>query len=60
MTTIEGLKEAVAGGAKVKASGGIRDLKTLMMMLEGGADRIGTSASVKILGEWRDGLLQRG
>ena len=54
------MKEAVAGGAKVKASGGIRDLKTLMMMLEGGADRIGTSASVKILGEWRDGLLQRG
>lgn len=52
------MKEAVAGRAKVKASGGIRDLKTLMMMLEGGADRIGTSASVKILGEWRDGLLQ--
>ncbi len=54
------MKEAVAGRAKVKASGGIRDLKTLMMMLEGGADRIGTSASVKILGEWRDGLSRRG
>jgi deoxyribose-phosphate aldolase len=54
------MKEAVAGRARVKASGGIRDLKTLMMMLEGGADRIGTSASVKILGEWRDGLLRRG
>lgn len=47
------MKEAVAGRAKVKASGGIRDWKTALAMLEAGADRIGTSASLKILDEWR-------
>ena len=49
------LKDTVAGRAKVKASGGIRDWKTTMAMLEAGADRIGTSASLKILAEWRVG-----
>ena len=46
------MKAAVAGKVKVKASGGIRDWKTTWAMLEAGADRIGTSASVKILEEW--------
>lgn len=46
------MKAAVAGRAKVKASGGIRDWKTVNAMLEAGADRIGTSASLKILDEW--------
>jgi deoxyribose-phosphate aldolase len=46
------MKAAVAGQAKVKASGGIRDWKSAMAMLEAGADRIGTSASLKILDEW--------
>ncbi len=49
------LKETVAGRVKVKASGGIRDWKTTLAMLEAGADRIGTSASLKILEEWRAG-----
>ncbi|MDF0666580.1 MAG: deoxyribose-phosphate aldolase [Nitrospira sp.] len=47
------LKEVVAGRVKVKASGGIRDWKTTHAMLEAGADRIGTSAGLKIIGEWR-------
>jgi deoxyribose-phosphate aldolase len=46
------MKQAVAGRAKVKASGGIRDWKTTLAMLEAGADRIGTSTSLKILEEW--------
>lgn len=46
------MKAAVAGRAKVKASGGIRDWLTTRAMLEAGADRIGTSAGVKILDEW--------
>jgi deoxyribose-phosphate aldolase len=46
------MKAAVAGRAKVKASGGIRDWKTALALLEAGADRIGTSASLKILDEW--------
>jgi len=49
------LKETVAGRVKVKASGGIRDWKTTLAMLEAGADRIGTSASLKIFDEWRVG-----
>ncbi|MDF0675221.1 MAG: deoxyribose-phosphate aldolase [Nitrospira sp.] len=47
------LKEVVAGRVKVKASGGIRDWKTTLAMLEAGADRIGTSAGLKIIDEWR-------
>jgi deoxyribose-phosphate aldolase len=47
------MKEAVAGRAKVKASGGIRDWKTTLAMLEAGADRIGTSASLAIMSEWQ-------
>ena len=50
------LKEVVAGRAKVKASGGIRDWKTTLAMLEAGADRIGTSASLKIIQEWRTAI----
>jgi deoxyribose-phosphate aldolase len=46
------MKKAVAGQAKVKASGGIRDWKTTLAMLEAGADRIGTSTSLKIMEEW--------
>ena len=46
------MKEAVAGHAKIKASGGIRDWKTTLAMLEAGADRIGTSASLAIVDEW--------
>jgi deoxyribose-phosphate aldolase len=47
------MKDTVAGRAKVKASGGIRDWKTTLAMLEAGADRIGTSASLRILDEWK-------
>ncbi|GBL40472.1 deoxyribose-phosphate aldolase [Nitrospirota bacterium] len=46
------MKETVAGRAKVKASVGIRDWKTTLAMLEAGADRIGTSASLVIMAEW--------
>jgi deoxyribose-phosphate aldolase len=47
------MKQIVAGRVKVKASGGIRDWKATQAMLEAGADRIGTSASLKIVEEWR-------
>jgi deoxyribose-phosphate aldolase len=46
------MKETVAGRVKVKASGGIRDWKTTLVMLDAGADRIGTSASLAIVAEW--------
>lgn len=47
------MKETVAGRVKVKASGGIRDWKTTLAMLEAGANRIGTSASLAIMAEWK-------
>ena len=53
------LKETVAGRAKVKASGGIRDWKTTLAMLEAGADRIGTSAGLTILEQWHASVDQR-
>ncbi len=46
------MKEAVAGRAKVKASGGIRDWKATRELLEAGADRIGTSVSLTIVNQW--------
>ena len=54
------LKETVAGTAKVKASGGIRDWMTTLAMLDAGADRIGTSASLTILQQWHRSLGQGG
>ncbi|MBL8879749.1 MAG: deoxyribose-phosphate aldolase [Phycisphaerales bacterium] len=43
------LMRANAGGMKVKASGGIRDLATALAMIDAGADRLGLSASVAIV-----------
>lgn len=40
--------------AQVKASGGIRDLKTVQEMIKAGADRIGASASVAIMKEYKE------
>ena len=44
--------ETVDGQVKVKAAGGIRDWKTCKAMIEAGAQRIGTSSSLKILEEF--------
>lgn len=45
------MKDAVAGQARVKASGGVRDLDTALAMLEAGADRLGTSNGAAIVDE---------
>ncbi|MGN1277169.1 MAG: deoxyribose-phosphate aldolase [Floccifex sp.] len=53
--TVEDVKimvEAVQGQVKVKAAGGIRDWATCKAMIEAGAQRIGTSSSLKILEEF--------
>ena len=46
------MKSVVGDAVKVKAAGGIRDWKTCKAMIEAGAERIGTSASLKILEEF--------
>lgn len=43
------MREAVGDNACVKASGGIRDRQTAMAMVDAGADRLGTSATVAIV-----------
>ncbi len=45
------LKGVSKGRVKVKASGGIRDLSTLLSMVEAGADRVGTSSGLSIIRE---------
>ncbi len=45
------LKEAGEGKIKVKAAGGIRDLRAAVKLIKAGADRIGTSSGFKILEE---------
>lgn len=46
------MKSVVGDAVKVKAAGGIRDLKTAMAMIEAGAERLGTSAGVAIVEEY--------
>ncbi len=45
------LRKTVGAEMGVKASGGIRDYKTALAMIKAGANRIGTSAGVKIIEE---------
>ena len=49
------MRAAVGSALGVKASGGIRDLATALAMIEAGATRLGTSASVAILDALADG-----
>ena len=45
------LREVAGESLKVKAAGGIRNLSTALDMIEAGADRIGASASARIMEE---------
>lgn len=45
------MRNTVRGKARVKASGGIKNLKDAKAMVEVGADRIGTSSGIKIVKE---------
>lgn len=47
------MKSVVGDEVKVKAAGGIRDWATCKAMIEAGAQRIGTSSSLKILEQFR-------
>lgn len=46
------MRQSVAAGVAVKASGGIRDLRTAKAMLDAGAARLGTSSGIVILDAW--------
>ncbi|MBU5677276.1 deoxyribose-phosphate aldolase [Alkaliphilus sp. MSJ-5] len=47
------MRETVGPEIGVKASGGVRDLKTALAMIEAGATRIGASASVNIVKDYK-------
>lgn len=47
------MKGVVGDDVLVKAAGGVRDLDTLIMMVENGASRIGTSSGINIIEEYR-------
>ena len=50
------MKDTVGDAVKVKAAGGIRDWETCRKMIEAGAERIGTSSSIKICEEFAQTL----
>lgn len=43
------MKKVVGNICKVKASGGVRDLKTALKYIEIGAERLGTSSGIKLM-----------
>lgn len=47
------LHRSLVGTAKIKASGGISTLEKAMVMIDAGADRIGTSSGAKIIEEMK-------
>lgn len=47
------MKQWAGEDMQVKASGGIRDYETALKMIQAGADRIGASATVQIIKEWK-------
>ena len=48
------MRENTDPQVKVKAAGGIRDLDACLAMIGAGAERIGTSSSIRILEEYRE------
>lgn len=46
---VKRMKDAVKGQCQVKAAGGVRTYEDMEKMIEAGADRIGTSAVVKLM-----------
>lgn len=51
LDTVRLMRKSVSKDVSVKASGGIRDKKTALAMIDAGADRIGTSSGIKIVTE---------
>lgn len=50
---VELIRSIVGDALEVKASGGIRDLDTALKMIEAGATRLGVSAGVQIMKEYK-------
>lgn len=51
LTAVKIIKKTVKDRAKIKASGGIRDVETALKYIDAGADRIGTSSGVAMMND---------
>ncbi|GGG43180.1 deoxyribose-phosphate aldolase [Bizionia arctica] len=51
LTAVKMIRKSIKNKAKIKASGGIKDLETALKYIDAGADRIGTSSGVSIVTE---------
>lgn len=51
LTAVKIIKKIVKDKAKIKASGGIKDLETAIKYIDAGADRIGTSSGVAMMAD---------
>src|SRR5690554_1468756 len=49
LTAVKMIRKTVKDKAKIKASGGIKDLETAMKYIDAGANRIGTSSGINIV-----------
>lgn len=49
LTAVKIIKKIVRNKAKIKASGGIKDIETAVKYIDAGADRIGTSSGVAMM-----------
>lgn len=46
------IRQAIGASCRIKASGGIKDLAAVTLMIEAGAERVGTSSGVAIMEEY--------
>ena len=53
MDDVRLIKSIVKNDCKVKAAGGIKNLKDALRLISNGADRIGTNSGVKIMDEFK-------
>lgn len=51
---VELMRKTVGNSMKIKAAGGIRSAKYAQLLIEAGADRLGTSASLFIMSNWTE------
>ena len=49
LTAVKMIKKTIKDRAKIKASGGIKNLETALKYIDAGADRIGTSSGINII-----------
>ncbi len=57
LTAVKMIKKTIKDRAKIKASGGIKDLETALKYIDAGADRIGTSSGINIVTEKNTSVL---